>query len=338
MAIEFDRERFLADFQTARARRHDAAALGAERARRGLKRLWFVGPGAPNKLMSVAMYWAQRHARDLDLRLSFPAELVHQEPPALDEGTVVVLASHSGTTKETVRAAEYLQGTGAVTVGVTSSADSPLARAVDHPLTYGPGTEGYGPSYILVQALVSAVLQERGDWDLHERVMTSLDALPVAMADATEASTPRAEVEARAYRDETVLYTVGAGPCFSAAYVIGACMLMEMQWLHCQPVVAAEFFHGPFEVVDDSTVLILFVGEDPSRPEAERAVRFCRRFTERTMVYDSCQFAMPGVDPEVRGIVAPIVLQAALEPFVKELAVLREHPLSTRRYMGRMEY
>jgi fructoselysine 6-phosphate deglycase len=90
--------------------------------------------------------------------------------------------------------------------------------------------------------------------------------------------------------------------------------------------------------VDRDTLLILAVGEDPSRPEAERAVRFARRYSDKVMVYDSCDYAMEGVDPEVRGIVAPIVLQAALEPFVKHLAVRHDHPLSTRRYMGKVEY
>ena len=40
---------------------------------------------------------------------------------------------------------------------------------VDHPLVYGPGTEGYGPSYILVQAFVSGLLDALGEWPLHER-------------------------------------------------------------------------------------------------------------------------------------------------------------------------
>lgn len=338
MTVIFDREPFLRDFEGAREARHAAAALGAELAAAAPRRLWFVGPGAPNKLMSVALYAAERHVRHLDLRLSFPAELVDQDPPALDDRTIVVLASASGTTKETVRAAEHARARGCMTVGVTQRADSPLAQAVDHPLLFGAGSEGYGPSYILVQAFVSGLLDALGEWPLHEQVMAALDALPVAMAEATELSMDRALEDARACRHERVLYTIAAGPCFSAAYVIGVCMLMEMQWLHCQPVVASEYFHGPFEVVDETTPLIIIVGEDPTRPEAERAVRFSERYGGRVMVYDSREFPMRGVDPEVRGIVAPIVLQAALEPFVKHLGELREHPLSTRRYMGVVEY
>ena len=338
MATDFDRAGFLAGLETASREKHKAADLGAELARRRPKRLYFVGQGAPNKQMSVVKYWAERTVRDLEVRLYYPAEFVHQDPPMLDQDTVVVLGSHSGTTPETVRAAEFLQEKGCPTVGITQKADSPLAKAVNWPLLYGESQEGYYAMYLLLQALAGSLLKDREGWELHDEVMRSLDALPEALADTIEASEARATEEARLYKDDRVLYTVGAGPMFSTAYVFGVCVLLEMQWLHCHPVVAAEFFHGPFEVVDQTTPLILLVGEDPSRPEAERVVRFCKRYTERLMIYDSAQYEMKGIAPEVRPIVAPFVLEAALSRLAEHLAVWHNHPLSTRRYMWKTEY
>ncbi len=338
MASDFDRAAFLAGLETAGREKYRAAELGVDLARRNPKRLYFVGQGAPNKLMSVVKYWAERTVRDLEVRLYYPAEFVHQDPPTLDQETLVVLGSHSGTTPETVRAAEFLQDKGCTTVGITQKADSPLAKAVNWPLLYGESQEGYYAMYLLLQALTGSLLKEREGWQLHDEVMRSLDALPAALADTIEASEPRATEEARLYKDDRVLYTVGAGPVFSTAYVFGVCVLLEMQWLHCHPVVAAEFFHGPFEVVDQTTPLILLVGEDPSRPEAERVVRFCKRYTERLMIYDSADYEMKGIAPEVRPIVAPFVLEAALSRLAEHLAVWHNHPLSTRRYMWKTEY
>ncbi|MCC6312435.1 MAG: SIS domain-containing protein [Thermomicrobiales bacterium] len=338
MATDFDRAAHLAGFEAANAAKYQAADLGAKLATRNPKRLYFVGQGAPNKAMAVVKYWAERVSTALDLRIYYPAEFVNQNPAALDENTIVILGSHSGTTPETVRAAEFLRDTPVTTIGITQKADSPLAKAVTHPVLYGETLEGYTCGYILVQALVSALLQGTDGWTLHDKIMSSLDALPAVTADATEASDARSVEEARLFKDDRVIYTVGAGPCFTTAYVLGVCVLMEMQWLHAQPLVAAEFFHGPFEVVDQTTPLIIFLGEDPSRPEAERVVRFCQKYTERTMIYDSKDFAMDGVDPEVRAIVAPFVLQAAVDRFTARLAVWHNHPLSTRRYMWKTEY
>ena len=338
MATDFDRSGFLVGLETASREKDTAVEMGADLARRSPKRLYFVGQGAPNKAMAVVKYWAERTVKDLEVRLYYPAEFVHQDPPTLDQDTVVVLGSHSGTTPETVRAAEFLRDKPVTTVGITQKGDSPLAQAVDCPLLYGESKEGYYAMYLLLQALSSSLLKEREGWALHDAVISSLDALPGALADAVQASDARAIEEARLYKDDRVFYTVGAGPVFSTAYVFGVCILLEMQWLHCHPVVGAEFFHGPFEVVDETTPLILLLGEDPSRPEAERVVRFCKKYTERLMIYDSAQYEMKGVAPEVRPIVAPFVLQAALERLAEHLAVWHNHPLTTRRYMWKTEY
>jgi fructoselysine 6-phosphate deglycase len=111
-----------------------------------------------------------------------------------------------------------------------------------------------------------------------------------------------------------------------------------MQWMHSVALEAAEFFHGPFEIVDQTVPLVLMKGEDPSRPLMERVERFCRKYTERLMIYDTADFTMRGIDAEIRPIVGPYVMQAALRRIAEHLAVLHDHPLATRRYMWKTEY
>jgi len=338
VTIRIDRDNFIGSLEMAVKRRNQAASLGIDLARGGVRRLFFVGCGAPNKVMAVSKYWIEHVAQELEVRLYYPAEFIRLNPPALDDGTLVILGSDSGATPETVEVAEFLSQRLCITVGITQATDSPLAQAVDHPLPYGKSRQGYYARYIAQQALVGGLLKELEGWALHDDVMQALGALPGALADAMEANEARAAEEARAYKDDRVLYLVGAGPCFSTAYVSAVCMLMEMQWMHSHPIEAAEFFHGPFEIVDETTPLILLVGEDPSRPVAERVVRFCKRYTERLMIYDSADFEMKGISKEARPLVAPFVVQAALDRLVEHLAVWHDHPLTTRRYMGKVAY
>lgn len=339
MAVDFSRVDFLKSLDTALGNLEGAAALGNQLAQQGFTRLYFVGCGAPNRSMAIQEYWAQRVATKLEVRRYFPAEFVDQAPAAIDEKTLVILGSHSGTTKETVEAAKFLQDKACTTIGVTQKSESPLGQCVHHVLTYGECQSGYYAAFILTQTLVSAFLQvtEPG-WTLHDKVMSSLKAFPTALADAAEQNDHRATEEARIYKDDRIMYILASGPMFSTAYVTGVCVLMEMQWMHVHPVVSAEFFHGPFEVVDQTTPVILLLGEDPSRPETERAVRFCKKYTERLMIYDSKDYAMNGIDPEVRPLLAPMVLESALSRFPAHLAVWHNHPLTTRRYMWKTEY
>ena len=223
-------------------------------------------------------------------------------------------------------------------VGVTQFEDSPLAKNVPYPLIYGKSEHGYFAKFIIIMALLAAVMKEIEDWPLFEKVMTSLEALPSAMLDAQEYNEKQATEDARLYKDDDFVMVMGSGPTYTNAYVFGVCILMEMQWMHTFTGEAAEFFHGPFEVVDENTPVMLFIGEDPSRPVSERVLRFCQKFTERIMVYDLKDYEMKGVDPEVRAIFAPFILEAAVGRFADHLAVWHNHPLSTRRYMWKFDY
>lgn len=338
MAQEFDRQNFIESLSTALREKDEAVRRGSELGRRGFNRLYLVGCGAPNRAMSILEYWLKRYARRVEVRRYFPAELIHQDPAAIDEDTLVLLGSHSGTTKETVQSAAYLKGKPCTTVCITQRPDSPLAREVHHPLTYGACEHGYYPFYIMAQAFASGFFSEADDWPLHDSIMSSLGALPSTLADAVEASEARVAEDASKFKDDRFLLVIGAGPMFSAAYIFGVCVLMESQWMHAHPALAAEFFHGPFEAVDSSTPVVVLVGEDPGRPEAERAVSFCKRFTDRLTVYDSRDFKMRGIHRDVRGVFAPIIVEAVLYRMAEHLAELHGQPLSTRRYMGKKEY
>jgi fructoselysine 6-phosphate deglycase len=283
-------------------------------------------------------YWIKRVAKQLEVRRYFPAEFIHQDPQAIGESTLIVIGSHSGTTKETVAASEFVKGKPCTTIGITQKPDSPLAKNVQHLLTYGETEQGYQAFFIVILAFISAFLQEKEEWPFHEEIMSSLTTLPNALADTIESVEEKAILHARLLKDDRVVYVIGAGPMYSAAFVFGVCVLAESQWMHVVPVIAAEFFHGAFEAIDRNVPVFILVGEDPSRPEATRALSFCNRFTERVFTYDTQSFEMKGIASEVRSIMAPHIMVSALRRISEHLAVWHGQPLSTRRYMWKLEY
>ena len=338
MATDIDRQAYLKSLEKAQAEKDKAASLGAELARQGVRRVFLVGCGAPNREMGIIKYWMDKDAKTLETYLYFPAEFTNQAPAKLGADSLVVLASHSGTTPEIVAAAEFLKQYPCKVVGVTQFADSPLAKNVPYPLLYGQSERGYHAKFMILLALLAAVMKEVENWPLYEKVIQGLNALPSVLVDAAEANEKRATEDARLYKDDDFVMLLGSGPLAANAYVFGVCVLMEMQWMHTFTGEAAEFFHGPFEVVDQNTPVMIFMGEDPSRPESERVFHFCKKFTERLMIYDSKDYEMKGIAPEVRAIMAPMVVEAAVDRFAQHLAVWHNHPLSTRRYMWKFEY
>jgi fructoselysine 6-phosphate deglycase len=337
MATAVNKERIIRGLEPSAKAALAAAKLGQQLAPK-IDRVYLVGCGAPNRVMLGLQYWLEHYSPSIEVRRYFPAEFTTLNPPRLDERSLVLLGSKSGTTPETVQAAEFLKGKPCTVIGVTQTAELPLAKAVQHPFLMGETEESHYGMFIVMQALIGGLMAAKDRWPLQDKLMASLAALPRAIAETAEANEHRATEEARLYKDDRILYHVAAGPCFASAYVFGVCVLMEMQWMHSYPIEAAEFFHGPFEIVDQNMPFVLLVGEDPSRPLMERVERFCRKYTERLMTYDSRDFAMPGIDPAIRPIVAPYILEAALGRLAARLAVWHNHPLSTRRYMWKTEY
>ena len=335
----FDRTDFINQFSGALDQIGNAAQLGKDFAAEGINRIIFAGCGAPHYMMRLLAYWGLKSAIQTDIRVYYSSELVSQNPAAIDEKTLVILGSHSGTTRETVEAAKFLQSKPCKTISITQEETSPLASTTSNSLIYGKTSQGYFSAYILAQILFSAYLNEREKgWGYHSALMKSLPILPDALAEAKLANLANAAVQAKALAGQNLLYVLGAGPMFTTAYVFAACFLMEMQWMHAHALSAADFFHGPFELVDKMTQLLVLVGEDPSRLDGERVKRFCAQYAGSSFVYDSRDFEMKGIRAEIRPIVAPLILDSALTSLVEELAALRGHPLTTRRYMGKVDY
>ena len=302
-----------------------------------IDRIYLVSCGAPNRVMLALEYWLDHTNTSYHVKRYYPAEFMTIEP-TLDERTLVILASKSGTTRETVDAANFLRNRSCITLGVTSTSEVPLAGAVQHQLLIGDTEQAHTGTYIALQAFIGTLMSERDDWPHLQALLDSLTALPDVLVESARLNDQRAAEDARLYQHDRVLYHLASGPMFATAYVFGVCMLMEMQWLHSIPIEAAEWFHGPFEILDDTIPVMLLLGEDPSRPLMERAVRFCQKHTQRLMIYDTRDYPMTGVHPDIRPIVGPFVLQAALNRFAEHLAELHDHHLDTRRYMWVTEY
>jgi fructoselysine 6-phosphate deglycase len=302
--------------------------LVGEAVDRGLRNVYFAGAGGSLIAAHAAHYLLAREA-------GFPVDKLQSDelntarPRRLGPGSLVFLASHTGTTKETVAAAEYARSAGA-TVAAVAKAASPLAAAADVAFT--------GQSDVRFQLAAYVLPQRTGvdrDWDDVERLLA---ALPAARACAAEEGEERAHAVADAFKDAPVTYVLGAGPSYAWAYGFAMCYLQEMQWKHAAGFNSGEFFQGAFEVVDDAVVIDI-LGEDASRPMAERARRFLdTHAADRARHVDTADLSLPGIPRALRGDVSPLAVAVLMGRLAKHYEALRGHDLDQRRYMFKVEY
>jgi fructoselysine 6-phosphate deglycase len=306
----------------------------------GLVNVFLTGSGGGLLTHTPVQYLLERATKRFATFAYSANELIYRDPAALGPGSLVLVASNTGTTPEVVEVATFARAKGATVVAYTKLPDSPLAQAADQAFTYG-GEWGYGDPKQLTEAItVLAILRETGDLapDAYETHLRALRSLPDALLDAVRQGEDLNHRIAAALKDAPVIYVLGSGPNVGVAYCLSMCYLQEMQWKHAAHFDAAEFLHGAMEVVTEDTAVILYLGEEATRPIDERAKRFLEKYTKNAWFVDARDFTLPGIEPEMRPFVSTYVLFAMQGRLAEHFEAVRGHDLKTRRYMFKVEY
>ncbi|HWF00743.1 MAG TPA: SIS domain-containing protein [Caulobacteraceae bacterium] len=336
--LNFDEERFVRIQSGAVAFADVARQLVRGLLDRGVERMVFMGTGGVQLLTLPAIELAQRMS-SFPVAGALPAQVVLDPPAGLNERTLVVMPSLSGTTTESVALLAFLKSRRVRTLSLTGHAESPLAVGADHNFSNFAQDDTSSESfYLQTLILVLALLAERGEFDAWDETVAQLKTLPRALAALKHAYENEAAQLAGEIKNETWHIFTGAGSVWPEAHYFGMCILEEMQWIPTRPVHAADFFHGTLELVEPGVSVFVFKGEDPLRPLGDRVEAFARRFTDRVRVLDAADADLPGISPQVRSMISPVVLATRLERLSAHLEVLRDHPLTTRRYYKKVAY
>ncbi|MEX1058486.1 MAG: SIS domain-containing protein, partial [Natronospirillum sp.] len=283
-----------------------------------------------------------RHSSSLTSDVYNADEFVCRQPCHLNEQALVILCSQTGTTTETVRAADYANESGALTVSMSMDIESPLAKAAqyvlkyDAPYTTGTPIDSADSNYAVLYMLLAGIVRHADDVDVVPALLNSLSNLQAVNEKAQAQLDGKLAEFARRFSDQDVIYTTASGAGYGAAYQFAICVLMEMQWINSQAIHANELFHGPFEVVDEKSNFIVMLGLDETRRLEERARDFLYRFGDesRVLVLDAKELDLTGLDDHFKGYLVPLVFFDCLWAFAYKLADLRDHTmLEGRRYM-----
>ncbi|WP_309082263.1 SIS domain-containing protein [Zhihengliuella sp.] len=295
------------------------------------ERIYLVGAGGSRMAMGPVKFLLDRHASAPALVLNSD-EFNHRAPAGVGPGALVVVLSGAGSTRETVRAAEWAHSRGAAVAAVTLDGSSPLGRSVPDVFV---ASSGHG-SQLVLQLLGLAVLAAEGT-DIAGH-LAAFTALPAALLHALRGYEDRTRAIAERLHGEPVVYVIASGSLEGAAETFTACYLQEMQWRQAATLNANEFFQGPFEIFDRSTAALVYVPEDATRPLADRARSFLDEHGGTTLYVDSRDFELPGIAAEQRPYVMALVFHGLAARLAAHWSALSGYALEGRRYMWQFDY
>ncbi|MCW8060639.1 SIS domain-containing protein [Agrobacterium tumefaciens] len=309
----------------------------AKAAASGARNFFLIGCGGSYNDFSAASYRFDRSAK-IPSFLFNSEEFNRRSPVLLGKDSVVLIASHNGTTKETIEAARKCRAAGARVIGFTKNDTTPLAAECDDVFTYNSDRTILAPKQVLIGLMVTALLRETGA----ELDFAALDeayaAVPIAFEKAIEEAEASLHQIAAAFGSEPLTYVLSAGPNQGAGYGFAMCYLMEMQWKHASWFNANEFLHGAFEVVQTDTPVLLFKGEDDTRGIIDRVETFLNKNTQHCRVVDSKDYSLPGVPASMRGEITPLLLSTLSRRLAEHYQAVTGHDLTDRRYMFKTTY
>lgn len=332
--IGFNEEEFLEQVRSSVALRPQIEEL-AERVSAGRwKNVYFIGAGGTYAAALPYERFFQTRST-LPVRAVIGKEFLLAPDPQFGPDSVAIFASVSGTTEDILECVEFAREKGALTVGFTGYPESPIAAAVDEVLLSAPKAWPFDVQFLLFAA---HLLSLRGEFEGYDRLVRDLEAIPEALVTVTKQADAAGADFAEKHAETDYHFLVGSGQLWGFTYLYSMCILEEMQWLRTTRVHAAEFFHGSLELIEKDTSIILFAGEDETRPLTDRVHAFATAYSDDVTVIDTKDYALPGVSDEFRGLLAPMVADAVVDRFSKHLARVRDHSLDLRRYYRVVAY
>ncbi len=304
-------------------------------------RVFYVSCGGSQALMMPSKFFVDSVSKTLFAQHYNSNEFIYTSPAQLGRDSVVILCSQEGKTPETVKAAAFANEKGATVITIAMVDDSPLEKAggklfvkYGYYMTADAIDTSYGVMYLLSAGLID---NQEGTSHLDKMIDSLTKIQPVinkAKADYLDQIMKMTEV----CKDAKVIYSLAAGSNYSQSYVMCNCYLMEMQWINAIPIHAGEFFHGPFEIIEKDSPVILLMGKDSCRFLEERALKFCKKYTDNLFVFDTADCDLTGIDKDYEGYMTTLILNNLCRLFCQKLAVVRDHSLDIRRYMHIVEY
>jgi glucosamine--fructose-6-phosphate aminotransferase (isomerizing) len=185
------------------------------------------------------------------------AELLHHHMKALHQDTLLVAVSQSGETVEITRLLDRLPA-GMRIVGVANVEASALARRASLPLPMMAGhqmsvsTKTYTCAVATLMYLAFAIAR-RSNRQLTESILRAIEAQESILDHRDVLTPPTLEF----FDAPPYVALMARGPDLASAYQ-GALTFKEVARLAAEPISAAQFRHGPIEIVQPAHRYIVF--------------------------------------------------------------------------------
>src|SRR5881396_3966036 len=293
----------------------DAKALG--RALGRIEHVTLVARGSSDNAATYGKYMFESVAA-IVTALAAPSLVTRYDAaPAFGRGAVIGI-SQSGASPDVAAVVREGRRAGAVTIALTNSPRSRLARTAEHVFALRAGreravaaTKTYTATCVALALLAAATAEARG------RSALSLAGLAEAVAEAVEAERDAARIARAIGRAPTVI-VLGRGYLYPAALET-ALKIKELARVWAEPYSSADFAHGPRTLLRPRTPVLILGARGATARQTRLLAAAMRRRAARVYAITDDETLAAKVDDAVLlrrtvgELLSPIVLVVAAQ-------------------------
>lgn len=333
--LKFDEQTQIANIQGALALRSEVEAIVDKVYAQGFDNIYYLGIGGTYASSMQAVTYMNGKS-DLPVYVQHAAEYYTTGNRRLTKNSIIIVSSVTGTTQEVVKALEEMKEVGATVIGFIDTPDTALAKLSDYVITYpAPGTEQL--KFFMVADRLMKLNGEFEDYDVYYQELEQH--LAIGLIEVEKKAESFGKEFAEKHRHDAMHYFIGAGNQWGAVYSYAMCYWEEQSWLRSKSIHAAEFLHGTLEIVDETTPVTVFLGEDEQRPLSERVAALLPRICANYTFIDTKDYPVKGISKKYRGrILSHLIMHCVTQRIDAYVEKLNCHPLDIRRYYRQFEY
>jgi len=236
----------------------DLGSIPAQLSDGKFRRVVLTGMGSSHSIFYPLYY--QLVEQGLPVTLIEASELIHYASELVQRDSLVITASQSGSSAETVRLLEITHARAATVLGISNTPGSPLAEQADLCLLTQAGTEVTVSCKTYVAALAALRWLQEGllGNDLGEAARETAQAGSLAQGylQSWQEHVQSLQAELAGVKD---YFMSGRGPSLAAA-LTGSLTIKESTIQHGEGLSCAALRHGPLEMMRNNAYVMIFSG------------------------------------------------------------------------------
>jgi len=279
----------------------DAKALGRALAR--VEHVTLAARGSSDNAATYGKYMLESVAAVVTALAAPSLVTRYDSPPSFGRGAVIGI-SQSGASPDVAAVVREGRRAGAVTIALTNSSRSRLARTAEYlfPLRAGPeraiaATKTYTATCVALALLAAATAEARG------RSALSLAGLPEAIDEAVGVAADAGRLARRIGRADAIV-VLGRGYDFPAALETSL-KIKELARVWAEPYSSADFAHGPQTLLRRGMPVLLLAARGATERETRTLARTLARKGARV-------YAITNDDRLAADLTDAVVLRAPL--------------------------